>query len=45
MLIGKRDADFIVVSTTDEPMLSIPGGTKRLVAMNKSAGELPKKLS
>ena len=29
------------LSTTGKPGLSIPGGTKRLVARNKSAEELP----
>ena len=46
MLTGKKEMQyFIVVSTNGRPRLSIPGDTKRLVARNKSVGELPKKLS
>ena len=36
---------FIVVSATGKPGLSIPGSTKRLVARNKTARDLPWKLS
>ena len=36
---------FIIVSNTGKPGLSIPGSTKRLLARNKSAGGLPKKIS
>ena len=38
----KKEMQYFIVG---KPGLSIPGGTKRLVARNKSAGELPKNLS